>query len=404
MRDTGIRKSSGAGADLGQKGADLLVLAYELALANGQQVVGSDHLLVAGKRLFRASDVQGLGLMAELSFPEQFADVDEEQHAYSELWNLDGALNEARWRAVRFRKPAERELLLRRRESWPVWSLECRAVVATALRLASKFGLTYVGWAYLLEAALSRPGSRASVLCAQLGIRSQDLLRSLESSGALSVSDPPAFTLVNNMGMVGAVQDDIPWLARAAAKGMSRMMSRASGMGSPVLKVLEPEVVRQAARLGQAATNTAHLVLAALSLDVQLSIAGQPLIAEFAPYNRVGAVLGRHGVTLSTAFQAAQSLPSTSEQEQLSWDEAKNRFVDGDNPADPVWGRRAAEVFPSARDFRGQRGDANTGTSHLLAAAVAEDDSAAVELLTACGIDVGQLRQEIVEDLDQALH
>jgi hypothetical protein len=166
-----------------------------------------------------------------------------------------------------------------------------------------------------------------------------------------------------------------------------------------MLPAFRQEISRQAVLLGDTEISTAHLVLALGHMDVQLAAAGRSVPDAVAERNNAGAVLARHGFRYDQAIGRAAAAAA-----EEPFDPVPDAAVVGVWPSlrtgDPRWGRRVLELLTAARIDAADRAHRAAGTTHLLAAALADGHSAAARLLQALRIDVDEVRSDLYRSLD----
>jgi hypothetical protein len=161
--------------------------------------------------------------------------------------------------------------------------------------------------------------------------------------------------------------------------------------------ILEMEILRQTVITGHPSVQAAHLLLAIVSMHEQLTANGRGLAALYRQHNTGGDILTQRGIDLRVAQHATESLPhdddvlTASEVQRGPWSTGKL--------GDPSWTRAASTAMDHAALIARSHQHRDTGTTHLLAAALTDVDSTASLLLGSLGIDAASLR----EDLDQQL-
>jgi hypothetical protein len=158
---------------------------------------------------------------------------------------------------------------------------------------------------------------------------------------------------------------------------------------------LQLEAMRQAVMLGHRSVQTTALLLAIMSLDEQLAVAGRKLRTAYLPSNGGGRVLSDAGVSTHRIRQSAESISDAGG--ELPVGESVRRVWDSGKIGDLVWGLTAARVMDRAGAIAGARGHRHIGTSHLLAAVLEDTSSAAMRVLTELGVDCQRLRSRIDE-------
>ncbi|MFB4317706.1 Clp protease N-terminal domain-containing protein [Actinomadura sp. 21ATH] len=235
------------------------------------------------------------------------------------------------------------------------------AAVDRALRAARELGVGRAGPAHLLMGLLHDPGNRASEALLERGLGREEVLARLAvhpSAREEGTPHAPAVDGLRNMGLLTGRGKYWGGLAAKLAGG---------GLGSPVVPSVRLEADRQAARLGHPDVTTVHLLVAMLVLDEQLAASGDRLRDGLLRFNGAAALLRERGVTSAAVAAAAATA--------------------GGGPA---W-----RAVTRARLLSKERGDASTGTVHLLAALLDDPDDPCGPLLASAGVDTAELRRTL---------
>ncbi len=160
---------------------------------------------------------------------------------------------------------------------------------------------------------------------------------------------------------------------------------------------MEIEILRQAVITGHPSVQAAHLPLAIVSMQEQLTAIGSGLAARYRQHNQGDLILTRNGFDLRAAQYAAEGLPHDSD--VLTPSDVQLRLVSSGEFSDPSWTPAAATAMEHAGAIARRRQHRDIGTTHLLAAVLTDADSTASRLLESLGIDSASLRV----DLDQQL-
>ncbi|MEW2383024.1 Clp protease N-terminal domain-containing protein [Micromonospora sp. NPDC047707] len=377
---------------VGDEVADVLRAAYYYALADGHHVVDPGHLLIAAARNDdRAGRVLGRRIadvratMPQRGVPDTADDAGPTQGGYA------GALREARW-WVRRANPAAAQ------DGVPVWSGAVDAALARAAGAARAAGVTRLGIPHLLLGLLTSADPTVAALADRVDLDIAVVRRHVEAVD-LTAEPAPFAPLVDPLRAFGAAQSRGPWPIRWIPALMDRFTGRQDKWGGPVLACLEREVMRQAVVTGHDIVQSSCVLLATVSLDVQLEAVGERLRAQYLPHNQGGGLLIEAGLDFAKAQSVAESLAEV-EMETLPTNESSARFWDTGKPGDPSWSTAAASAMDQATSIGRQHGRHDAGTTHLLAAALTED-SAAARLLANLGLDSEEIRYRASQSITQ---
>lgn len=402
---------AGDGLDIGEVVADILRASYHYASADGHVVVGTDLVLTAAARndetaasVLGAAVVRARSSLKRAAGPAQApADgVDDGSSRYA------GALREARWWVLRDSDDGTGDAArggagkaaddLGVAAGGPGWSAGVCAALDRAGREAAAAGAARVGVEHLLLGLLDvdDPAVRSLAQATDLDVAAT--VRRLRA-GRLDVRPQPAMSpLAQMLESFGAIDKPGGWPLRWIPRLVAKVAGRDGRLGGPVLACLQDEVLRQAVIMGDRRVQTSAVLLAVLSLDEQLAASGQRLKPEYAAHNRGGVILSGLGCDLRRAQRVAQGVtePGT----PLSDEEAAARFWGGRKAGDPAWDGNVARVLNRAGEFARERGHSDIGTSHLLAALLAEPESAAAQQVVAgLGVDPQRVRELVARDL-----
>ncbi|MFC0101153.1 Clp protease N-terminal domain-containing protein [Micromonospora marina] len=375
---------------VGEQVADVLRAAYYYALADGHPVVDPGQLLVAaarnddqaGRILGRqVAEGRATTPRQDLPGPQDGAGLTGSRYA--------GALREARWWILRANPATDRK-------HEPTWSASIGAALARAVTSARAAEVTRLGMPHLLLGLLDPTEPTVLALSDRVGL---DIAATRRHIGAaeLSAEPTPFAPLVDPLRAFGAAQSSGPWPVRWIPALMARLTRRQTKWGGPVLACLEREVMRQAVVTGHGIVQSSSVLLAIVSMDVQLKAVGERLRKPYLPHNEGGKLLIEAGFDFAQAQSAAESLAEV-ERDALPVGESSSRFWDTGKPGDPSWSSVAARAMEQATTIAREHGHQAVGTSHLLRAVLAEDGAAA-QLLIDAGIDIGALRRRVVQNV-----
>lgn len=250
------------------------------------------------------------------------------------------------------------------------------AALGQMLVSAHEFGVTWANETHMLMGLLRDPGNRASEALLERRLDRDELIARLAVHPSARQDGEPNMRSVDGLRNLGM-------LDKPAGRGWGSRIARrltSGGFGSPVVPTVRMEAERQAVRLGHSRVTTAHLLLAMLVVDDQVTTAGHRFRDEVARVNAGAELLRTRGATASAVFDAVADLIRT-----------------GDGPqADSLALDNGAEkALTRARLLAHERKSPSTGTTHLLAAVLADPDDPCHSLLSAMGVDVEGLRQAL---------
>ncbi|RKT88946.1 Clp amino terminal domain-containing protein, pathogenicity island component [Saccharopolyspora antimicrobica] len=346
--------------------AEALTEAFRGAIRREQPAVGTEHVLsalldgdsAAGKVL--APTVRASGSMMGVIRAKGIGDHwvhDEDAEPVHDL-AVTGLLREAEWAA-------------RQKDSdVPPPTGALRAALRQALLYADEHGTPRANTAHLLMGLLHSPQNRAHEALRECRVDRSDVLARLQvHPSAREPGEPPRTDTARTLRKMGL-------LTGRRGQLSVRLVAKLFGNGAPVFMVLRPEARRQAIRLGHGEVTTAHLLLAVLALDEQLTAAGERFSPELAGSSTAAERLRTRGVTLHAAASAALDLVPA----------AENRPRAGEFPENGA----LLKVLTKAR-WRAEENGVPAGTDVLLAELLAEPDGLAGALLTGLGVDTDDL-------------
>ncbi|AXG79438.1 Clp protease N-terminal domain-containing protein [Streptomyces paludis] len=381
--------------------SDALALLSRLvhrAFKKGVEKVGTEHLLyillddnekpgaalVPGLQASTSVGGQLLARMGGNSWVRTDEDEDEvkgggegQQDPADDRVEADAVWREALWFSVKQSRPGPA-----REAARPVPTGALRATLRGALRQARREGSYTVHERHIARALLEQPLSRAveqMVLCrvdlaasaARLDAQAEAVRGGATPWMAEREAEAGSVKLLRQSGLLG---ERGSWLMR----GMASWMTRSTGDGSLILMVLRNEAIRQAERYGRDTAGPAELLLAVLSLDRSLTLAGKALQAELAGVNSVAGELRSCGVRHAALVRAATALvPAT------------GHGVPSTPAGEVELSAEAEQLVARVRLLAAERGAVTVGTAHVLAV-----------LLDADGEQVGRLLQESGADAD----
>jgi hypothetical protein len=176
--------------------------------------------------------------------------------------------------------------------------------------------------------------------------------------------------------------------------------------GHPILHLIETDALIKAAQFDQDTATTAHVLLSLIDLHEQLSSDGRALPEQVARWNQAGAILTAHGVRLRPqAWAAARLEPAPDDAERdlsglstRGWAPLPTTLV-----GHPTHGRTALAALRQASLSAHRLGHPYAGTTHLLAALLAQTGPAA-RLLHRLGVDPDAVRSEATRSLESPAH
>jgi ATP-dependent Clp protease ATP-binding subunit ClpA len=158
------------------------------------------------------------------------------------------------------------------------------------------------------------------------------------------------------------------------------MLPRAADASLALIE-LEFEAVRHAVRLGHRQVSTAHLLLAILECDHQLSAAGASFIGSYQKNNQASILLHANRVTRAAVLEHLSSFEHSGNVAP----ERRHRKV-RTRRSNPKWTRSAAEAADNSRSLARQRNE-DAGSLHLLLSLLKESSTFACEMVHALGFD-----------------
>ncbi|MDR7276606.1 Clp protease N-terminal domain-containing protein [Catenuloplanes atrovinosus] len=266
----------------------------------------------------------------------------------------------------------------------PVWSAGLRTALAEAAAQAGDGG--WIGIGVLAAAALRHPDPELTAWAAAAGADLPGIARAVRSAPGSAVE--PYTPMLGMLTPLQALDPPLPAPLRLLTGFVARRVGRDPRWGGPVLPNLESEVLRQAVRAGHDRVTTEALLLAVLSLDAQLAAGGVRLAERFRAHNRGGELLRAAGLPA-----APEPADGAEPGDVLGPEETARRLWSGGRPGDPVWGRRVIDALDRAGELARAAGHSDIGTTHVLAAALDDAESAAVRWLHDLGVDTVRLRQ-----------
>lgn len=352
--------------EISREVAGTLLRAFHEAVRRDQRAVGTEHVLsalldgdsAAGEVL--APTVRASGSMMGLIRAKGIGDrwvYDDAAEPVGDL-AVTGLLRETAWAA-------------RRKDSEvPPPTGALRAALRQALLYAAEHGTPRANMTHLLMGLLHVPENRAHEVLREHRVDRDDVLARLRvHSGAREPGEPPHTDTALTLRKMGL-------LAGQRGQTSVRLVAKLFSNGAPVFMALRREARRQAIRLGHRERTTAHLLLAVLALDEQLTAAGGQFSPELAGSNTAAERLRDREVTLNTAANALLELVPA----------AENRSHDEELPED-----QTIETVLSKARWRADEAGVPAGTTHLLAELLAGPDEVVAELLTRLGVDTGDL-------------
>jgi hypothetical protein len=379
--------------------ADILRAAYYYGLVDGHAVIDPALVLVAAARNDKTLARPVLGPALAEALPLLAADVSagaERQAGEAEpAATRSQALREARWVVLRGNgeKIRARGGAAGTEPTLPLWGREVAEALERAADEAASAGAARIGVAALLLGLLrsAHPAVQTLARTASLDI--------VATTSALReqcpwVPEEPYTPLTGLLTPAGITDQRIPLLIRWIPGVIRRFTSRGERWG-PILLALEVEILRQAVITGHPSVQAAHLPLAIVSMQEQLTAIGSGLAAPYRQHNQGDLLLTRSGFDLRAAQHAAESLPHDGD--VLTPPDVQRRLVSSGEFGDPSWTHPAAMAMEHTGAIARRRQHRDIGTTHLLAAVLTDADSTASRLLESLGIDAASLRV----DLDQ---
>jgi hypothetical protein len=139
-------------------------------------------------------------------------------------------------------------------------------------------------------------------------------------------------------------------------------------------------------------------MLSLVEFHEELVSAGKALPDEVARWSRAGAVLTAHGVQTRPAVPVAAGLPAapSDAEDQLAGVPTEGWLPPKAGFAAPAQGRTALIALRQASLSAYRLGHPYAGTTHLLAALLADSDGPAARLLRELGVDPHTMRSDAV--------
>lgn len=358
--------------------ANVLRAAYYYGLVGGHTVIDPALVLVAAARNDKAVALPVLGAAVAGALPLLTAGAPGPAPATTG----EPALREARWWVLRDAEETERT---------PGWDAEVARALERAAPEAPRIGV-----AALLLGLLTSAHPAVRTLAETAGLDIAAAVSALRDQRPWPPEEP--FTpLTGLLGVTGLTDQRYPLLIRWAPGLLRRFTTRRERWG-PVPLVLELEILRQTVLTGHPAVRAAHLPLAIVSMQEQLAAIGSDLAARYRPRNQGGRLLTERGFDLRAAQQAVEGLPHGDD--VLTPSETERRPLSTGKFSDPSWTRAAAAAMHEAAAVARRHQHPDTGTTHLLAAALSGADPTAALLLETLGIDAPSLRDDVDRQLD----
>lgn len=379
----------GVGAEV----ADVLRAAYYYALTDGRRVVVPSQLLVAAARNDdRAARLLGPKIAEARTAIPMREDQEATVAAGPSGAGYAGVLREASW-WVRRANPAPACDIV------PVWSGSVGAALVRSTDLARAAGVSRLDVPHLLLGLLDPAEPSVTALTERVGVTVAAVRRQIGAAD-LGVEPAPFVPLIDAMRVAGAAQSRGPWLVRWIPALVARFTSREARWGGPILACLEREVMRQTVLVGHDVVQSSSVLLAIVSLDVQLGAVGERLRTPFLPHNQGGRLLIEAGFDFTRAQSVAELLAEV-ERETLPVSESATRFWDTGRPGDPLWSTAAVRNMDQATSIARECGHHDAGTSHLLAAAL-QEGGAAARLLTNLSLDKEELLHRVLRSIAES--
>jgi Clp amino terminal domain, pathogenicity island component len=370
--------SASAWGKAGQDMFDVLIAGYRQAMHTGDGVVDVTMIL---------REALSTRLQAPMSVVEPLARAARDglrgigqREGWSGLRKSPGGvsgevtaiLRESAWHAAR--SSDQKDL--------PKWSGEVVDGLAYALEEAEAAGAEFANASHLLIGLLQTPAGSAVVKASEC-LSPEKTIAQLRSSRYWSRNGQAPVSAIDALEFVGGVASRVWWPLSLVPRMVGRVLRRRQLGQGPVIFCLEGEALRLAARLGDQVVTTAHLLLAIVSLDEQLAADGRQILGAAGRFSDTADVLHQCGVTDLFAYAPGNTGEETN---VMPRDEAAERFFDGGKPGDPAWGYQAVTALDSAGTLA-ELSRTEPGTTHLLAALLANVQSSAYRLLEIAGAD-----------------
>ncbi|MEV5709657.1 Clp protease N-terminal domain-containing protein [Actinoallomurus sp. NPDC052274] len=374
-----MNASSTGTTDASREVVESLARAYEKAAQTGQ-TVGTQHLLFALlKGESAAADLLSRsngGLRAGISAKDDtvWLSGDDDRNDPPAAPAVTALLHEAEWGARRTAKPRDKSASPESQPMLPSGALV--TALGQMLVSAHELGVTWANETHMLMGLLHDPGNRASEALLERRLDRDELRARLAVHPSAHQDGEPNMRSVDGLCNLGM-------LDKPAGRGWGGRIGRlltSGGFGSPVVPTVRMEAKRQTIRLGHSRVTTAHLLLAMLVVDDQLTTAGRRFRDGVAQVNTGAELLRTRGATSSAVFNAVADL-----------------IRPGDRPqaGSLALESSAEKALTRARLLAHERKSPSTGTTHLLAAVLADPDDPCHSLLSAIGVDVEELRQAL---------
>jgi len=381
--------------EVGDAVAEVLRAAYYYALLDGHRSVEPRLLLVAAARNDDTLAGPVLGAAVAEARSRFAPNGGDSAPAILQQRQYGATLREAGWWVYRGADQDKRAQAERTGGS-PTWTSELCTALDRAARAAEVVGATRLGVSHLLVGLLDTPDQSLQSLLTSLKLDPAALTKEVRARQPATAPRP--FTpVVDLMAPFGAIEERNRWFVRWIPAVVARLTSHDRRWGGPLLAGLEMEILRQAVRSGHSQVQTSDVILAGISLDDQLHAAGRRLRQPYVAHNQAGRVLAEVGISLPRALRVAEGL--TERGEVVPIERSAKRFWGSGKPGDPAWGQAAAHVMDWAGTMARRLHHDDIGTSHLLAAALDQEDSSAVRLVAELGGERGLIRQRLSEHL-----
>lgn len=267
----------------------------------------------------------------------------------------------------------------RRRPQWSDvrWTAGAQAALRRTLLLASAKGVGYATVRHLLAGVLAGSGNGATDLMRLRGRRRGTELRSLLLDAAMEHNGHRIMPLSGHLEFSGLLTQPP---SRLHSWIISRFLPGRVPEGE-LMWHLETDARQQAIRLRHRRVGAVHLLLTLATLHEQLA-GGNGFRADLAPYCRAGEVLRAHRVGYDDAVASGRTLPQGDTPQLSSHDRRRWRK----EFAGLSFGQDLGAAVDAAREHAARLGHPHIGTSHLLAALLADPDGGPVMLLRSMGI------------------
>lgn len=381
--------------------ADILRAAYYYGLVGGHAVIDPALVLVAAARNDKTVARPVLGAALAEALPLLAADVSagaagpagEAEPAATRV----PALREAGWVVLRgndekFRARVGGEGM---EPTLPLWGAGVAEALERAADEAASAGAARIGVAALLLGLLRCAHPGVHTLAATTGLDIAATVAALRDQCPWAPEEPYA-PLIGLLTPAGITDQRIPLLIRWIPGIIQRFATRGERWG-PVLYVLEGEILRQAVITGHPSVQSAHIPLAIVSMQEQLTAIGSGLAARYQQLNQGHLMLTRKGFDLRAAQQATESLPHDGD--VLTATEVQRRLVSSGKVGDPSWTHPAVTAMEHAGVIARRHQHRDIGTTHLLAAVLTDADSSASRLFESLDIEVASLRVDANQQL-----